>query len=150
LRIAAPNEARAIQRAVESLRAAGVRSQDVLLYLNQLLLEALNRTAEPPHPNTVAHLREVSERLRSSRTRHQPATDGDLYLAIAQFSNNPALKLFVRVLLAWLPATKHGASLGPPEILDEMLAGIMAGDAPKARRAFLQYTARDPAKPARA
>jgi DNA-binding FadR family transcriptional regulator len=138
LRIAAPNETRAIQRAVSYLRTAEMNPQDVLLYLRHLLLEALNHSAGAPDPSHIAQLREVSERAISSRARAIPETDAELFLAIAQLSDNPALQLFVRLLLTLLPQPypAHGA----PAILEDMLQGIAAGDAPKARRAFLQYT----------
>jgi DNA-binding FadR family transcriptional regulator len=127
LRIAAPNEARAIQRAVGYLRMAEINTHDVLLYLRHLLLEALNHNARPPDPGHVAQLRAASQH-----------TDAEFYLAVAQLSENPAIKLFVRILLTLLPQTDrtHGA----PGIFDDMIDGIAAGDAPKARRAFLQYT----------
>ena len=145
LRIAAPNEARAIQRAVGYLRTAEMNPPDTLLYLRHLLLEALNHSVRAPDSGRIAQLRELSERARSSRARPMPQTDAELFLAIAQFSDNPALTLFVRLLLSLLPQPypTHGA----PDILEDMLEGIVAGDAPKARRAFLQYT--NPRSPAR-
>jgi DNA-binding FadR family transcriptional regulator len=141
LLIAVPNEARAIHRAVGYLRMAGIRSRDVNLYLVQLLLDALNRCAERPAPEALTGLQDAIEQARSSRRQHQPDLASNLYLAIVRLSNNPALELFVRLLLACVPqdVLERVLPSASTQILDLMLKCILARDIPRARRALLEY-----------
>jgi DNA-binding FadR family transcriptional regulator len=141
LQIAAPDEGRAIQRAVGYLQSAGVRPDDLKLYLDQLLLVALNHGAQAASVEQLGALRTSVSRILSSRGQNQLATGVEFSLALAELSANPALKLFVRVLLASLPpgAPKRPLSPDTPAILTELLHAITTSDVPKARRAFLQY-----------
>jgi len=148
LLIAAPDEEVAIQRAVSYLRWAKAEPADVNRFLIQLVLEALNRSPHTTDRRRLPELRTAIDQVRRHDAKRNRQAASALYLAITRLSNSPALQIFVRVLAAYLsdkPVKCTGQSTAGSALLDQMFDSIMTGNAPNARRAFIQYTHLEPA-----
>jgi DNA-binding FadR family transcriptional regulator len=142
LLVGAPDPEIAIQRAVAYLRWAGVEPIDADKFLNQILLEALNRSPHTTDRGRLPELRAVIDRERAASAAGGRSNKATLYSAISSLANSPALNLFVRVLLACVPersmqpAAEERAAL---MLLDQMFDAIITGNTALARRAFIQY-----------
>jgi DNA-binding FadR family transcriptional regulator len=144
--ITIPDEEVAIHRAVAYLRWAGARPADVHRFLIQICLEALNRSPHTTDRKRLPELRAAIDRRRASGGKSAHQAKQEPYLAVTRLSNNPALQLFARVLTAYLSDKldrRAAQDVDGSAFLDEMLDSVIAGNIPRACRAFLQYASLD-------
>ena len=124
--VAAPDRARAVERAAAFLRQSGAAAGDIEALLVNLMLEALN-TGRPIN----------GEALRKALGPGTSVTFSELAQAIARASGNAALALFTDILLPFLPL-----ELLARAPLTAVLDAFASGDRIQRRRILLACVSR--------
>jgi DNA-binding FadR family transcriptional regulator len=130
--IAQPDAAEAGRRAQEFLRQSDADLRGIKAFLTRLVLEAISLAPAL----SVQGRRDLDQAVRDVAARPGAAADKTLFKTLSVLSGHAALELFVDVFTGLLPDT--GGS-GSATDLELMVQSMVAGDRPKARRAFLRY-----------
>lgn len=145
--IARADRSIAVGRALRHLRAAKLSSENARSFLVELLLGCLSLSRSRATRETAARLEAVVARCRAPFLADADETQA-LCTAIAQVGANPALTIFIEILVSYLtrrrePAAALSSSL-PIKALSEMYQAIMQHDSVMARRALLEHVNSEP------
>jgi DNA-binding FadR family transcriptional regulator len=139
--VARPSREIAVGRAVRHLRAAPLAAEDATAFLVELLLACLSLARSRATGALLDRLAATVERTRAPFLADIAETRA-LCAAIAALARNPALTLFIEVLLELAgptPPRKPARPTNRSPALVEMHKALVDRDRALARRAFLQH-----------
>jgi DNA-binding FadR family transcriptional regulator len=141
LMIAAPDRRKAVMRALGYLQATGYPEHKAWLFLDQILLEAIQQSAI--HSNST-HLNSLETAMEALHRPEGTSIDAvrRMYIALAGVAGSPALQTVAEILLLTAcPATNSNLPILRSDLANlELLLGYIATrDPARARRAYLAW-----------